>query len=146
MVGVIIAIISGILMSMQGVFNTSISKTTGTWVANTWAQLTALATSFVVWGIFERNSFAHLTKVEPKYLLFSGVLGAGITFTVMKGMQRLGPAGAVILIVTAQIISAYLIELFGWFGSEKSPFDVRKIIGAAIIIVGIIVFRMERGR
>lgn len=146
MVGVIIAIISGILMSMQGVFNTSISKTTGTWVANTWAQLTALATSFVVWGIFERNSFTQLTKVEPKYLLFSGVLGAGITFTVMKGMQRLGPAGAIILIVTAQIISAYLIELFGLFGSEKSSFDIKKVIGAAIIIVGIIVFRMERAK
>jgi transporter family-2 protein len=145
MAGILIAVISGILMSVQGVFNTQITKTTSTWVTNCWAQLTALVTCLIVWGLGDRTSFWNLTKVEPKYLLFSGVFGAGITFTVMKGMQKLGPASAVILIVTAQILAAYLIELFGMFGVEKSEFQFRKMIGIGIIIAGILLFRYEKG-
>ena len=41
MVGFLIAIFSGILMSVQGVFNTQVTKTTGMWVGNAWVQLSA---------------------------------------------------------------------------------------------------------
>ena len=49
-------------------------------------------------------------------------MGAFITLTVIKSMDSLGPAKAVMLIVIAQLIVAYLIELFGLFGVEKQPF------------------------
>ena len=41
MIGFLIAIISGALMSVQGVFNTQVTKTSGIWVANAFVQLTA---------------------------------------------------------------------------------------------------------
>ena len=41
--GWIIALISGALMSVQGVFNTGLTKQTSLWVANSWVQGTALA-------------------------------------------------------------------------------------------------------
>ena len=43
MVGFFIALLSGALMSIQGVFNTEVTKTTGMWVGNAWVQLTAFA-------------------------------------------------------------------------------------------------------
>lgn len=39
MIGFLIAVISGLLMSVQGVFNTQVTKTTGMWVANAFVQL-----------------------------------------------------------------------------------------------------------
>ena len=39
MIGVLIALASGALMSIQGVFNTQVTKTTGMWVSNGWVQL-----------------------------------------------------------------------------------------------------------
>ena len=45
------------------------------------------------------------------------------------------------LIVVAQLIIAYLIELFGMFGVEKEPLEWRKVIGMAISIVGIVIFK-----
>lgn len=39
-----------------------------------------------------------------------------------------------------QIIIAYTIELFGWFGVEKAPFEWRKVLGALIAIGGIVLF------
>lgn len=43
MVGILIAILSGMLMSVQGVFNTDVTKQSSLWVANSWVQFTALA-------------------------------------------------------------------------------------------------------
>ena len=81
--GIIVALLSGALMSLQGVFNTE----------------------------------------------------------VIKSMGSLGPARAALLIVVAQIIVAYGIELFGLFGVEKAAFEWKKAIGAAVAIAGIIIFR-----
>ena len=36
MTGFLIALLSGALMSVQGVFNTQVTKTTGLWVSNVW--------------------------------------------------------------------------------------------------------------
>lgn len=63
-----------------------------------------------------------ILQVTPKYMLLGGVIGAFITFTVIKSMDALGPAKAVMLIVIAQLLAAYLIELAGIFGVEKADF------------------------
>lgn len=55
----------------------------------------------------------------------------------------LGPAKAAMLIVVAQLLVAYVIELLGWFGVEKQPLEWRKVIGMAVAIVGIVVFKWE---
>ena len=39
MAGFLIALLSGALMSVQGVFNAQVTKTTGIWVSNGWVQL-----------------------------------------------------------------------------------------------------------
>lgn len=141
--GIIIAIISGALMSIQGVFNTKVTETTGVWTANAFVQFTALLVCLAAWGMVERNSFMELAKVEPKYMLLGGVMGAAITWTVIQSMDKLGPAKAVLFIVVAQILVAYLIELFGIFGMEKQNFDMKKLIGMGMAILGIIIFKWE---
>ena len=143
MVGFFIAILSGICMSVQGVFNTEVTKQSGLWVTNVFVQASAMLVCFIIWAISDRGSFATLLKVEPKYVLLGGAIGAVITFTVIKSMEALGPARAVMFIVIAQLIAAYVIEIFGWFGVEKQPFELRKAIGMAVAIAGIVVFKWK---
>lgn len=143
MVGLFIAILSGICMSIQGVFNTEVTKQSGMWVTNVFVQASAMLVCFIIWAVSDRNSFAALLKVEPKYMLLGGAIGAVITYTVVKSMEALGPAKAVMFIVIAQLIAAYVIEIFGWFGVEKQPFELRKAIGMAVAIAGIVVFKWK---
>lgn len=143
MIGFLIAVISGLLMSVQGVFNTQVTKTTGMWVANAFVQFTAFLVCIAIWAISDRTSFGTLLKVEPRYMLIGGILGAGITYTVIRAMDMMGPAKAVMMIVTAQILVAYLIELLGLFGVEKQPFSWRKVIGILLAAGGIILFKWE---
>ena len=141
MSGWLIAIISGALMSIQGVFNTEVTKTSSIWVPGGWVQLTALVTCLAAWMVTGRDSIRPLMEVEPKYMLLGGVMGAFITFTVIKSMDQLGPAAAVMIIVIAQLLTAYLIEVFGMFGVEKAAFEWKKAAGMVLAIAGIILFK-----
>ncbi len=143
MIGFLIALLSGALMSVQGVFNTQVTKTTGLWVSNIWVQLTAFLACLAVWFFAGRADVTTIAKVEPRYVLLGGVIGAGITWTVVKSMSSLGPAKAALLIVIAQLIVAYVIELLGLFGVEKSPLDFRKIAGLVVALIGIAIFQWE---
>ena len=140
--GILTAIISGILMSVQGVFNTQVTEETSLWVSAGWVQFSALLLCVAAWFYTGRESISALWQVSPKYMLIGGVMGAFITITVIKSMESLGPAKAVMLIVTAQITAAYLIELFGWFGVERQPFAWRKLIGFFIAVAGIVLFKL----
>ena len=135
--------ISGVLMSVQGVFNTEVTKTTGMWVSNGWVQFSAFLTCVAVWLFTGRDSITALTKVQPRFRLVGGVIGAGITWTVIASMKQLGPARAVLLIVVSQILAAYLIELFGLFGVEQAQFEWRKAIGMALAIAGVMIFQWK---
>lgn len=141
MLGFWIAILSGALMSVQGVFNTQVTKQSGVWVANAFVQFTALFVCLAVWLATDRASFATLLQVEPKYMLLGGAIGAFITYTVIKSMEMLGPARSVMFIVTSQLIIAYLIEVFGLFGVEKQPMEIKKVLGMGIMIAGIVIFK-----
>lgn len=143
MAGFFIALISGALMSVQGVFNTQVTKTTGMWVSNAWVQLSAFALCAIMWLIMGRDSIAAIGKVEPKYVLLGGVIGAGITWTVIKSMSQLGPAKAALLIVIAQLIVAYVIELLGVFGVDKQPLEWRKVGGMALALIGVAIFQWK---
>ena len=79
-----------------------------------------------------------------KYTLLGGIIGAFITITVIQSMGSLGPAKAAMLIVISQLAVAYIIELFGLFGVEKVDFQWRKLIGMAVAIVGIVIFKWEK--
>ena len=79
MIGFFIALLSGALMSVQGVFNTQVTKTTGMWVSNGWVQFSAFVVCAAAWLIAGRDSVGALARVEPKYMLLGGVIGAGIT-------------------------------------------------------------------
>ena len=143
MLGWLIALVSGALMSVQGVFNTGLTKQTSLWVANSWVQATALIVCLAAWLFQGREPFSALFQVDHKYLLLGGVLGAFITLTVILSMDRLGPAQSALIIVISQIVVAYLIELFGLFGVEKAAFDWSKIVGVILAIAGIVIFKWK---
>lgn len=143
MLGVFTALLSGLLMSVQGVFNTEVTKQSSLWVSAGWVQLSAFMVCVAAWFFTGRESVGAVFQVRPLYTLLGGVIGAFITITVIQSMGSIGPAKAVMLIVISQIVVAYVIELFGMFGVEKQSFEWRKIIGMIIAVIGIVVFKWE---
>ncbi len=130
-------------MSIQGVFNTQVTKASSIWSASAFVQLTALGVCLGAWAFTDRSSLLQVFQVQPRYMLLGGTIGAFITYTVIRSMDMLGPARAVMLIVVAQLLVAYVIELLGWFGVEKQPWEWRKCIGMLVAVAGIIIFKYK---
>lgn len=145
MIAILTAILSGALMSIQGVFNEGVTKQTSIWLSASFVQLTAFLFCLAACFFTGREStVSALFKIENKYMLLGGIIGALITYTVIRSMSGLGPAQAVMIIVTAQLVVAYLLELFGLFGVEKVDFQWRKLVGVAITIGGILLFKWDK--
>lgn len=143
MLGIIFAIISGVAMSIQGIFNTHITKKIGVWETTALIQGIAFLTALIVLFFAGNGNFKNLKDVNKFYLL-AGILGTVITFTVIQSMSDLGPAIAVSTILVAQLVAATLINHFGWFGTEVIHTPViRQVIGVVIMIIGIIVFKWK---
>ena len=143
MAGFLIALLSGALMSVQGVFNTQVTNSTGIWVSNGWVQLSAFALCVVVWLATGRESVSTLWEVRPHYMLLGGVIGAGISWTVIQSVSALGPARSALLIVIAQLAVSYLIQLFGLFGMDQEPFSWKKAGGLLLAVAGIMIFQLS---
>lgn len=142
MLGIIFSIVAGIAMSIQGVFNTRVSEKIGLWETNLIVQGTAFLATIVVILFIKNNKFKLIRDVNKFYLL-GGLIGVIITFTVMKGIQALGPTYSIATILVAQLAAAAAIDAFGLFGSEQIKFGITKILGLAIMIGGIILFKWK---
>jgi len=140
MFGIICAIISGIAMSIQGVFNTRLGEKIGVWETTLLVQAIALMVSIVIFFFLRDGSYAYLRNSNKMYLL-GGVLGVVITFTVIKSVSSMGPALGIGIILISQLLSAALIDVFGLFGSERIKFSLNHFLGIAIMIIGIVIFK-----
>lgn len=139
----IIALISGILMAVQGVFNTRVTEKAGVWFTTGIVHFTGFLFCVLVLFFVRDANVVGLKHVNKLYLL-GGVIGAGITYTVVTAIGKLGPAYATMLILISQMISGYLIEVFGLFSTDRTPFVWSKVIGVGVMIVGIIIFQWKR--
>lgn len=143
MLGTIIAIISGISMTLQGIFNTRLNEKMGIWETTSLIQGIAFICSFIIAYFFGRGSYSGI-KDANKFYLISGILGVVITFTVIKSVSLMGATVGIGMILIAQLLSAALINSFGLFGSDKIHFSFNNFIGISLMIIGIVIFQWKK--
>lgn len=142
MISIILAIISGISMSVQGVLNTRLSEKIGTVETNVFVQGTALVLTLLISFFLGSSGYKGIKDVNKLYLI-GGILGVIITFTVMKSIQSMGATCGIGIILVAQLLAAAIIDAFGLFDSPKISFGLKEFLGALIMICGIILFKWK---
>lgn len=142
MIGFIYSAVAGAAMSIQGVMNTRLSDKIGLYESNVFVQGTAFALSLIAMWILGRGNFRAIGEVNKGYLL-GGALGIVITITVMLSMSRLTPATAVSAILITQLFTAAVIDAFGLMGTEKEAFGWNKYVGLALMVGGMLLFKLK---
>lgn len=142
MLGLIAAIIAGISMSFQGVFNSNLSEKIGLWETNTLVQGIGFVLTLILLFFIGDGNFKNLSSSNKLYLL-GGPLGVIIIFTVMYGISKLGATYAISTILISQLLTAGLIDAFGLFESKKLNFGTNEIIGFILMLAGIIIFKWQ---
>lgn len=142
MIGVILSMLAGILIGIQGIFNTRLSDKIGLWETTAVVHAVGLLFSLLVIAIFAKGNISRIGEVNKIYL-FGGVFGVIIVFCVMKGISLLGPTLSVSLVIISQLLICTLIDTFGWFGATQVKFDFTKVAGLFLMIIGLIVFKLK---
>ena len=137
------SVIAGAAMSLQGVINTRLSEKTGLFESNVFVQGTAFIFAVIVMLIFGKGDITKITSVNPIYLT-GGLLGIIITVTVMLGIGSLSPAVSISIILISQLTVAAIIDAFGILGTEKAAFGLTKYIGRALMIGGMLLFKLNK--
>ena len=143
MQGIFFAILAGIFISLQTVFNTRVSEKVGSWATTTLVLGLGFLTSLPFFIVLDDSSLLSFGNVNRLYL-FGGVLGVVLVFSIMKGISILGPAYSISIVLVSQISLAILIDTFGWFGFEKIPLTSSKLLGLTLMVLGIFVFKLNQ--
>ena len=125
--GMITALVSGALMSIQGVFNSAVMKQTSMWVSAGWVQISAFVVCLLMWFFTGRGAVSELWQIEPRYMLTGGVMVFVWKYLVKPmggvwGIYELLPAfilGCIAIVVVSLATAAPSEEILKEFDSVK---------------------------
>lgn len=94
----------------------------------------------IIFGLFTGSPFISFSELSqlPWWGYLGGVLATICLTANIFMFGELGSVLAIVLPMVGQIIFGILIDSFGWFGTQVIPLTVMKIIGAILVLLGII--------
>ncbi|AJQ59041.1 EamA-like transporter family protein [Bacillus thuringiensis] len=140
MIGFSLAILAGILISLQSVFNVKVNENVGQWLTTTCVLGIGLISSILFYIITENS--INIKVYTTNYLFYvSGLFGIGLIICIMGAIKSLGPAYTVLISLITQLVVALCIDTFGLFGMESIPLQLNKLVGIGLLIVGVGIFK-----
>ena len=132
-----LALISGILMAIQGSLNATLSKVIGlietTFVVHITGTIILLILLFVVkMGTGDLYAFQQ----APWYSYLGGLLGVFIIYLVAASIPKVGMANATTAIIVGQVLTAIIIDHFGGFGLERMTIGWNDLTGLILLAIG----------
>ena len=124
------------MMALQGSINSALGKKIGL-TETTFIVHASAAIILLIILLIKRNKLdGQLLQNVPWYLYLGGIMGIVITYTVVYSIPKLGVAVATTAIITAQVLTASLIDHLGIFGLEQISFTWIKFLGIILLAIG----------
>ena len=77
----------------------------------------------------------------PWYAWIGGLYGAVFVVAAAWGVPRLGVALTITLMVAGQLLISLFLDHFGAFGVPRSPINLGRLAGVALVIGGVVLVR-----
>lgn len=139
-----LTLLIGAMIPVQAVLNTRLGRQIGGPLMGSLMSFTVGIICLFVLNL--ATNFSAITQLKPTatgpwYLWLGGVLGAIFVGYITWVNQQQGVALTFALVVSGQIFVSLIIDQYGLFGSIVQPITLEKIIGAVLIIVGLILIK-----
>jgi len=164
--GLLIAVTTGVFIAAMGPVNAVLSNRIGSWNAVSLVHLIGLLVAvtgllfldsrgkvlpngtdlrYLLWpglAILGAVLFWVLTSDfvsgVPAFGFFGGALGVLVVIGTIGAINRLGVLSALTVIVSSQLITASLIDHFGWFGQHAIPLTPWRALGLVLTLFGVL--------
>lgn len=133
-----VAVVAGMSMAIQGSLNSVLGKIVGELEATLIVHIIALLLLGLILFIFHWGE-GDLKKVAsaPWYSYLGGILNIFILYGVMFSIPRLGVSNATTAIVASQVLTAVIIDHFGWWGLEQISVHWTQGVGLIFLALGV---------
>ncbi|WP_142413642.1 DMT family transporter [Hathewaya massiliensis] len=137
------ALIIGIILSFMVTFNGVLFGKTNLILSLLIINFVGLISSYILLKIKKekKTSFKNI----PLYLFSGGILSAVVVASNSLSFNALGISLSTALTLLGQSIASTIIDNFGLFGMKKVSFNVKKLPGFFVTILGISSFFIFRG-
>jgi len=97
------------------------------------------ALAVVIMGItgWRSDALSGLRTVHP-ILLTAGALGACLVFAIAWMLPQVGARAVFITLIAGQVFGGMILSHFGWLGSPVQRMSVWNLIGALVMIGGVL--------
>ena len=89
------------------------------------------------------GSDSALGLQPPKPGVFAKCIIAGAVFIALAIflVPKIGAATFIVLLITGQMFTSVAFDNFGWLGLAQRPVDLPRLIGAVLLIAGVVLIR-----
>jgi transporter family-2 protein len=130
---------AGCLVGMQAPVNSRLGKAVGGVPAATFSFVVGTLALVFIAAII-RGELGQLSDVgnAPWWALIGGLFGAVYVFVALEAVRTLGASGLTAVVITGQLVISVVIDRFGLLGVARQAVGVQRIVGLALLAVGVV--------
>lgn len=132
----ILLLLSGFGLSVQGSINGALGKTTGPIQAAFISFMIGSVSLLLILLFTGKGNLLSVVNV-PRWQLIGGLLGAVYVTVLALAVPKVGIGVALISVIIGQMIMSMIIDHYGWFGNTQIFFNGQRLLGLVFLILGI---------
>ena len=140
---IFLALLAGIAMPTQASVNSKLAGYAGSPISAAFISFLVGTVALFVYMLLTGVPLSSLASAKDAPLIawIGGFLGAFFVSVMATVVPRLGGALAFSAAIGGQMLVTILIDHFGWLGVPEKPINLMRVLGAALITVGVILIR-----
>ena len=79
----------------------------------------------------------------PLWAYLGGILGVGFVFGSIIAVPAVGVVVTLSAAILGQMLGSFLVDTIGWFGVNKIPFDPIRLLGIALLVIGVLLVQRK---
>jgi len=134
---VIIGLVSGMAIGLQGPMASIITQKLGTLESVFIVHMGGVVVSLVPLLLFKRGGNLGQWRVLPWYVFIAGVFGLIVLASISYLIPQIGATEAIILVMVGQVVIGVVLDHFGLLGAEVHPVTFPRLFGIGVIFLGL---------
>ena len=139
----LLAAFAGAVVPFQSAINVNLGRGLG---HPLWATLASLMVSILVLLpiiLALRLPLPSLTFISkaPLWMWAGGAFGVCFISLALVLLPKLGASGFMALALAGQVVASMLLDHFGWFGLVERHVSLPKVLGALLLIAGVVLIQ-----
>lgn len=139
LLAIVLSLCSGFMFALQAPINARLGNLMGGPLTGAFLSFTTgmFTLALLLVALRKPLLLQNLGQTSP-WMWLGGVLGAYLVFTSTYAVPRLGAAGMIALVMAGQVVASLLIDHYGFLLPEAVPITPVRIIGAFMLLGGVI--------